>query len=328
MNVLVVEYFTGGGLCGRSLPDDPSSHLRREGESMLLALVGDLLRIPGVRVITTRDARLPPPAIEGVDVRVIREADNWVASLRELLDSTDAFWPIAPETGQVLESLCALCDDAGRLLLNSSAEAVRCTASKYRTAKALEEAGLPCVKTWRAADECYREAAPGGEWVVKPDDGIGCEGVRIVSAVPRTARVDDVVQPYIEGRAASLSVLYGGGEHRLAGLNLQEIERRGDELLLRACIVNGVRHRRRDFDTLAKRIGHAIAGLAGYVGIDCIERDGDIRVVEINPRLTTSYVGLRRSLGINPAACVLSLLTQAATPFFDIESAAAVRVGV
>jgi predicted ATP-grasp superfamily ATP-dependent carboligase len=33
-------------------------------------------------------------------------------------------------------------------------------------------------------------------------------------------------------------------------------------------------------------------------------------VLEVNPRLTTSYVGLRRAIGVNPAGLVLRLLQQ------------------
>jgi predicted ATP-grasp superfamily ATP-dependent carboligase len=33
-------------------------------------------------------------------------------------------------------------------------------------------------------------------------------------------------------------------------------------------------------------------------------------VVEINPRLTTSYVGLREAIGVNPAELIIKTLTQ------------------
>jgi predicted ATP-grasp superfamily ATP-dependent carboligase len=36
--------------------------------------------------------------------------------------------------------------------------------------------------------------------------------------------------------------------------------------------------------------------------------------VEINPRLTTSYVGLRRSLSINPAELILSIWQNGVIP--------------
>ena len=52
----------------------------------------------------------------------------------------------------------------------------------------------------------------------------------------------------------------------------------------------------------------AIPGLWGYVGVDLmLAKEGPV-VLEINPRLTTSYCGLRRALGINTAAMVLDLL--------------------
>ena len=41
-----------------------------------------------------------------------------------------------------------------------------------------------------------------------------------------------------------------------------------------------------------RRAVEAIGGLRGYVGVDVVLGDTD-QVIEINPRLTTSYVGLR-----------------------------------
>ena len=298
---------------------------------MLRALARDLGEIPGARVVTTRDRRLPA-GLPGVETHAVNADERWEPRLRELLDQCDAFWPIAPETGGALADLCALCEQGGKRLLNSSAAAVRRVASKRRVARALERVGLPCVETWDASGAWFDRVAHDALVVCKPDDGVGCRGVRVAPAASMRGRVRDgsVVQPYVEGEAASLSILYGAGEHRLAAVNAQEIERRGGALSLKACIVNGLRNGSRDalrdFDALAGRIGRAIPGLAGYVGVDCIVRDGGTSIVEINPRLTTSYIGLRRSLGINPAACVVSLLSRSPTPRFDLESATAVRV--
>jgi predicted ATP-grasp superfamily ATP-dependent carboligase len=43
----------------------------------------------------------------------------------------------------------------------------------------------------------------------------------------------------------------------------------------------------------------------GYVGIDMVLTDRDAVVIEVNPRVTTSYVGLRKVLRPNPAALML-----------------------
>ena len=43
-------------------------------------------------------------------------------------------------------------------------------------------------------------------------------------------------------------------------------------------------------------------GYYGFFGIDAIlDKNDNIFLLEINPRLTTSYIGLRSSLGFNPA---------------------------
>ncbi len=64
----------------------------------------------------------------------------------------------------------------------------------------------------------------------------------------------------------------------------------------------------------APRIGAALPGLHGIVGVDYIATANGPVVVEVNPRLTTSYAGLRRSLGVNPAAFVAELIRDGAVP--------------
>jgi predicted ATP-grasp superfamily ATP-dependent carboligase len=49
----------------------------------------------------------------------------------------------------------------------------------------------------------------------------------------------------------------------------------------------------------------AIPGLRGYVGVDLVLSDTDAVLIEINPRLTTAYVGLRRALEQNVAALIV-----------------------
>ena len=44
---------------------------------------------------------------------------------------------------------------------------------------------------------------------------------------------------------------------------------------------------------IARRAVEVVDGLAGYVGVDVVLGDAGDHVIEINPRLTTSYVGLR-----------------------------------
>ena len=62
------------------------------------------------------------------------------------------------------------------------------------------------------------------------------------------------------------------------------------------------------YQDLVDNIAHALPELWGYVGIDLIETSEQLLVLEINPRLTTSFVGIYAALGINIAENILQLL--------------------
>ena len=307
MNIFVFEWVSGGGLVAEPLP--PS--LAREGDMMLRALLDDLTPLPGVRVLASRDPRLPPLA--GVGAIVPAPGEGALELYARGARAGDAAWPIAPETEGALERLTRETLQLGKILLASRPGAVRLTASKHATALALRAAGVPTVPTFREGDPVPPPAMPG-RWIVKPDDGAGCDGAVIVpdwrAASDRLAMRSGrlVAQPWIEGCALSLSLLCCEGRALLLSCNRQHVRITDGRPALAGITVNGVADQAGRFAELAERIAVAIPGLWGYVGVDLVlAKEGPV-VLEINPRLTTSYCGLRRALGINTAAMVLDLL--------------------
>jgi predicted ATP-grasp superfamily ATP-dependent carboligase len=304
MRVFAFEFFSGGGLLGRPLP--PS--LAREGDRMLGTLVRELGQIAGLDVVTTRDPRLPP--LEGCGL--LRPEPGW--GPRELfahgVQEADAVWPTAPEGGGTLERLVTTVETAGRTLLGCRSEAVRLAASKRRTARVLSATGIPVVPTY-GSDEAL--PARPGPWVVKPDDGAGCEGLELLAGPVEARRLLDgsgggsVAQPWLEGEPWSLSLLCAGGRAHLLGCNRQRVRRQGRRVHLDAIAVNARPPDDSRVAGLGPAIAAAIPGLWGYVGIDLVlGADGPV-VLEVNPRLTTSYCGLPDALGRNVAAMVLEL---------------------
>ena len=71
---------------------------------------------------------------------------------------------------------------------------------------------------------------------------------------------------------------------------------------------------RQEHTTGAPQYPAAIPSLRGYVGIDFIQTEEGPMVLEINPRLTTSYCGLRSALGVNVADLVLQLFRSGTLP--------------
>jgi predicted ATP-grasp superfamily ATP-dependent carboligase len=67
-----------------------------------------------------------------------------------------------------------------------------------------------------------------------------------------------------------------------------------------------LRHRleRRALDA-ARRACEIFPGLRGYVGVDLVLTESEVFVIEVNPRLTTAYLGVRAVAGENVAALAL-----------------------
>jgi len=102
----------------------------------------------------------------------------------------------------------------------------------------------------------------------------------------------------------------------LLSANLQIIEEVEEHLFLRQCIVNALvdEQERKIFTEFSKNLVKALPDLQGYIGVDIIITADEILLVEINPRLTTSYVGLKAALGINPAALILDVFAHQKLP--------------
>jgi biotin carboxylase len=58
----------------------------------------------------------------------------------------------------------------------------------------------------------------------------------------------------------------------------------------------------------------SLAGLRGYVGVDMVLTRKEPVVMEINPRLTTSYIGLRRVVNFNPAQAIIDAVLKRRLP--------------
>ena len=308
MKILVIEYVTGGGLYRQPLPDS----LVVEGEGMLQTLLADLAADPSNQLFTTRDRRMPELQCNVMVWPVSADQDPW-ALWQAKLAEVDAVWPIAPESGAALASLTRLIERSGICLLGSSSAAVVLTGSKRATSERLLACGIQAVQTCLPSE--FESLA--GPWVVKPDDGAGCEDTRCFDDAEALAdwlaqegrALTHVVQPFLAGTAMSLSMLCHEGEAWLLSINRQRVRLNDGVFSYHGSEVNVPLPDTARWTALAQAIARAVPGLAGYVGVDLMAaEDGSLTVLEINPRLTTSYVGLHRAIGLNPALCVVDLL--------------------
>ena len=66
--------------------------------------------------------------------------------------------------------------------------------------------------------------------------------------------------------------------------------------------------------SVSQKIVESFPGLRGYVGVDFVLTEHKVFVVDVNPRLTTSYVGLRKVAGFNVAQALLDAVLKGNLP--------------
>lgn len=295
--VLIFEWVSGGGLVGQALP--PS--LASEGAAIRRTLVADFAALADVRVVEPVDARClagPPPRdrVRRIIVDPARPID-----LDSLAAGCDHTILIAPETDGILHGLARQVAAVGGHSLGSTAAAIALCADKLRLADHLRRVGVPTPPTWafRPADGWPRVGSASGRVVVKPVDGAGSVATFVVpesSPCPAALRAYPLalVQPFRPGTAASAGWLVGhDGRAHNQGACRQTIETdgagqvhyRGGEVLL-PFAGDGLEPVRQAVES--------VPGLGGFVGVDFVldEATGAVEVIEINPRPTTSIVGL------------------------------------
>ena len=311
MNILIFEYITGGGLVGAPLP----SSLVTEGDMMLNSVASDLQELADTHVFALRDYRLRHKKISANDI-IVKSGHSHVGKIEELAGKVDALLIIAPETNYLLASLCERYAQQEFTLLNSDIKSIKLTSNKYDTYKYLQAFDIPQIPTClsNAKEDMHAE-----RFVIKPVDGAGCENLSLLYSqsdlervLARRASEQLIVQPFVPGMHASLSLLCWGGECLLLSCNEQCFIERGSGLILEKCKVNVFQ--RQKFKPFSNRLIRALPGLRGYIGVDILVTENGTVLVEINPRLTTSYVGLKSALGINPAGLMLDCFTHQRLP--------------
>jgi tyramine---L-glutamate ligase len=299
MHFFVYEWTTGGGMV-----DEPGSlpgSLVREGTTMLEALAADLSRIENARVTVLREPRVLRLVLPRCEIIDVQSASSQREEFERLSAAADATILIAPEFDGILYKAARLAIACGGRLLSPTPEFIRIAADKHETCRRLAAAGVLVPKGIVLEPDAKLPADFDYPAVLKPVDGAGSQDIQLVVgphdepwpyAWPRR------LEPYMPGLAASVAFLCGPNGR----VPLQPCKQRissdgrlrytGGELPMAAGLVERAR-------TLGDRTLAALPATAGYVGIDLVlGRDpngSEDFVIEVNPRLTTSYVGLRAS---------------------------------
>lgn len=333
--ILICEFITAGGIrdkrYAKNLQTFPES-LLKEGLMMRDALLRDLKAINQYELVVMHDARLPVAKL--ADKNIVMETDDFRRALKNAIQKVDYVWLIAPETDAALIELTELClgieeKKDGAIFLGCGYDATLTGTSKTLCFEALQAAGIYTLPVFAGDDlldaDFFAQAAKQhlGKWIAKPEDGAGCAGIRLFDnlsllsdwLLENKLTESYLAQPYQAGVAASISMICRDGKAWVLSCNTQLIVCENGGFTLNGVLVNGQVQYWQRFETISRKIAQMLPDALGYVGVDVIidTINDNIYVIEINPRLTTSFVGLAQALALNPAKLLLDGML--ATPF-------------
>lgn len=283
MRVLVFEYATSG-----ALKDNVETSILVEGFSMLkLAACG--FQDSGVDVVTVIDSAFIEygKMLDVEEVHSIESTEPIFEKIAEIAADVDLVYPIAPDHD--LRKLIGYLNSKNISHLSCDLDALRITSDKQKTVKALE--GFPTPKVY-IQDVVFPA-------VVKPVEGVGCTDTFLVDGVEDMSRIREklggrfLIQEYISGTNASVTVISDGSSVKALSLNFQNITIADSDGKFN---YNGghipLKHElHEECMSLAEDAVKRICGLKGLVGVDLVIGEKPY-IIEINPRLTTSVIGL------------------------------------
>lgn len=230
---------------------------------------------------------------------------------RSVYRQCDATLIVAPESDGLLNELEQWGQSSAIRTCGCDASFIAHASDKWKVARRWQARGVPHPHTQLIGD--WYSAT--GTWVIKSRDGCGCEGMHIATASElRSMQTDGrdgdswIVQPWVTGQAFSRSVIIDklGQYHWLPVVSQtlsidNAVTYQGGRVLPEEALS----------PTQAEHLELAIRSLdgqpCGWVGVDfLIDQQGQLVVIEVNPRLTTSFVGLSKACEVSLAECILN----------------------
>jgi len=262
MKILVAEYAVGAGV----------EEFMLEGKAMLGVLVRSFVSCGHEVFYPTAGTRLGA----GNAVSTAR----FEVALEKLSRNSDAALVIAPD--EILGDLTEIVEE-NTANLGCPSGCVRLCADKLECTRILERERLPVPET-------IGNGKYNGDFIIKPRFGCASEGIHKSSS--GMLKEGFIATKYIEGEHLSASVITGRTQLPLT-VNKQLIKINGS-ISYEGGVVPYYCNRNNEIIEIAKKTLQVL-GCKGYAGVDIVLADKPY-VVDVNPRITTSIIGIARVL--------------------------------
>ena len=296
-----------------SMGEAPGGSLLSEGSAMRNALVEDFLDA-GLCVVTTQDVRLGESAADPCQafrVDTVRSAEDERQLIAEHASASDWTLIVAPESDGVLVRRVQWAEHHGARLLGLSSELCELFSNKHETANWLSRRGIQTT-VGQLVDSTDRQFPQGVAVpsVCKPNDGAGSVGVFTVEdpSIWSPPSSPHRLETRCQGDSASISLLCGKHGHAPLPCVYQHLSDDGCFQYRGGALPVSPSFQLRAKSLALEVADHLPPSARGLVGIDLVlaeQADNDV-IVEVNPRVTTSYVGLRQACRSNLASAMIA----------------------
>lgn len=327
--IFVFEFISGGGFNKENIP--PS--LFCEGFGMLRSVIDDFQKLDN-HIITLLDNRIQflSPLLKANSIESVKPSDKFSELYKSRVKECDFCFIIAPEFSNILLDLTQIIKRYNKELLSVDLDGIKIASSKYKTYEYFLSHDLKTPETFLIP---LKNGLPDADFIrkrykdldshviIKPDDGVGAESIfkiesekdldellrNLNSHFEKGRRY--IIQNYIYGKPLSLSLFNSFPKRKkplLISINSQNIflknKDKDSEYL-------GGYTPIQNYEIVEEKINQILEKVKfpefySLYGIDFIMDNNSIFFIEINPRLTTSYIGLRNTLLDNPLKLLIN----------------------
>jgi predicted ATP-grasp superfamily ATP-dependent carboligase len=334
-HIFIFEFVSGGGFNQIEIP----SSLFCEGYGMLRSIIADF-KAMDFEITTLLDERISflSRYLEADSIQRIKKTDNYASIFKESLKECDYAFIVAPEFANILYNLTNLVKEEHKKLLSIGLKGIELGSSKIKTYDYFRNNKIKTPKTYQVplqngididfVIQKFREF--NSPLVFKPLDGVGAESIyyfddenQIYSFFKESkAKIDlnreYIIQEYVEGEDLSVSIIGPSLNAKqphitplILSINYQDISinnlKDDSEYFGGHTPVEHYKQIKKELSKTLEKLD--LSMFNGYFGIDFIKSKDSHTFIEINPRLTTSYIGIRNILNVNPVECILKYYT-------------------
>ena len=323
--IFLFEFASGGGFNQVNIP----TSLFCEGYGMLRSIIEDFKSLDfEISILLDYRGISYKKFLQADIINQVNANDDYLVKFEKEVKNCEFCFIIAPEFSEILYKLTKIVKNNNKEILSVDLEGITLGTYKLDTYEFFKACSVNTPQTFLISrnkqnfdlDSIIQTFNQfNGRIIIKPEDGVGAENIfyfenekQIIKLFKGLGEKLDIsrkylLQEYIEGRDLSVSLIGTLNNPIILCVNTQNLSIKsnngGSEYLGGTTPVENHEEITKNLMKIFEKMD--LSKFSSYYGIDFIRKaDKSMYFIEINPRLTTSYIGIRNIIDKNPAELI------------------------